>query len=274
MCHFKFELPYIMGEWCEKTWNGARNKRIPFFFMTICADERNGIAMTELALSAAEPFSSPAWGSNFVAFTSESGAAIPETLVKTYLNRACKYAKHYGVYLVPERFVLMNYHCMALISPKGEVLGAQKAAFINPANRIGKRAASLEVFHTEFGGLFLCVDVDIYHAEVCRCAAGMGAQIIVCSQYVTRAEYGSHIVVSGAWNVSQLNNVYTIAVSGQFNCLCAPIPISAHGDGFNVPPNLRLPMTARIHADKLSYVKAVPQLSRKFYAVHRAELLR
>lgn len=225
-------------------------------------------------MSAAEPFSSPAWGSNFVIFTSESGAAVPEALVKAYLNRACKYAKHYGVYLVPERFVLMGYHCMALISPQGEVVGAQKAVFSNPANRVGKRGAGLEVFRTEFGGIFLCVDVDVYHAEVCRCAVGMGAQIIVCSQYITRAEYGSHMVVSGAWNVAQLNRVYTIAVSGQFNCVCAPMLISTHGDGFVMPPNLKLPMIARIHADKLACVKPAPQLNRKFYAVHRAELLR
>lgn len=230
--------------------------------------------MTELVLSAAEPFSSPAWGSNFVVFTSESGAEIPETLVKAYLNRVCKFAKHYGVYVVPERFILMNYHCMALISPQGKVLGAQKAAYINPANRVGKRGSGLEVFRTEFGGVFLCVDADVYHAEVCRYAAGMGAQFIVCSQYITRAEYGSHLVVSGAWDVAQLNRVYTIAVSGQFNCVCSPMPISTHGDGFIMPPNLRLPMVARIHADKLLSVREMPKLNRKFYAVHRAELLR
>lgn len=230
--------------------------------------------MTELSLSAAEPFSSPVWGSNFVVFTSESGAAVPEPLVKAYLSRACKYAKHYGIYLVPERFILMDYHCMALISPKGETLGAQKAVFANPLNRLGKRGVSLEVFHTEFGGISLCVDVDVYHAEVCRCAAGMGAQIIICSQNVSRAEYGSHMVVSGAWSVSQLNRVYMVAVSGQFNCVCSPMLISTHGDGFIVPPSLRLPMTARLHSDKLSSVAPAPLLNRKFYALHRAELLR
>lgn len=230
--------------------------------------------MTELALSAAEPFSSPAWGCNFVVFTSESGTAIPEALVKPYLGRACKYAKHHGVYLVPERFLLMNYQCMALISPAGKVLGAQKAAYLNLSNRVGKRGAQLEIFRTEFGGIFLCVDVDIYHPEVCRCAAGMGAQIVIGSQCVARAEYGSHLVVSGCWNASQLNWAYVIAVSGQFNCVCAPIPLSPHGDGFITPPNLRLPMTARIHAEKLDSVRAALPLGRKFYAVHRNELLR
>ncbi len=230
--------------------------------------------MTELALSCAEPFSSPAWGSNLAVFTSESGAAIPETLVKAYLNRACKYAKHYGVYLVPERFVLFDYQCMALISPQGVVLGAQRGTYLNPANNTLKRGTGIEVFRTEFGSVFLCVDVDIYHPEVCRYAVGMGAQVIIGSQYITHAEYGSHLVVTGSWNAAQLNHVYTISVSGQFNCVCAPMPISTHGDGFIVPPSLRLPMTSRLHVDKLLSVKPTQPLSRKFYALHRAELLR
>ena len=230
--------------------------------------------MSELALSAAEPFSSPAWGSNFVVFTNETGSPVPETLVKPYLNRVCKYARHYGVYLVPERFTLMGYHCMALISPEGEVLGAQKAVFQNPKNRMGKRSSELEIFETEMGRIFLCVDVDIYHPEVCRCAAEMGAKIIVGSQFLTRSEYGSHLVVSGCWNVSQLNRVYAVAVSGQFNCVCAPVAISAHGDGFVTPPNLRLPMTARLHIEKLETANPPPRLSRGFYNAHIRELLR
>jgi hypothetical protein len=230
--------------------------------------------LSELALSAAEPFSSPAWGSNFVVFTNETGSPVPETLVKPYLNRVCKYAKHYGVYIVPERFMLMGYQCMALVSPEGEVLGAQKAVFQNPKNRMGKRSAELELFDTEMGRIFLCVDVDIYHPEVCRCAAEMGARIVVGSQFLTRSEYGSHLVVSGCWNAAQLNRVYTIAVCGQFNCVCAPIAISAHGDGFITPPNLRLPMTARIHTEKLEAAKKSPRLSRGFYSAHIRELLR
>ncbi len=229
--------------------------------------------MSELALSAAEPFSSPAWGSNFVVFTNDTGAPVPETLVKPYLNRVCKYAKHHGVYLVPERFMLMGYQCMALVSPAGEIMGAQKGIFINLKNRGAKRSCELVLFDTEFGRLFLCVDADIYHPEVCRCAAAMGAGIIVGSQFLSRSEYGSHLVVSGCWNAAQLNRVYVIAVSGQFNCVCAPVPISAHGDGFVTPPNLRLPMTARLHVEKLEAVRKAPLPHRQFYTVHRDELL-
>jgi len=233
-----------------------------------------GDAVAELALCISEPFSSPAWGSNFVVFTSETGMTVPEDLSKAYLNRAVKYAEHHGVYLVPERFMLLNYHCMCLISPAGEVLGAGKAVYLNPANRMGKRSSQIEVLATEFGGVFLCVDVDVYHPQVCRIASEMGANIIVSSQHLSKAEYGSHLVVCGCWGASQLNGAYVIAVSGPFHCVCAPVPVSARGDGFVVPPSLKLPMTARIHVDKLSHVPKRPGLARKFYAIHREELLR
>jgi len=228
----------------------------------------------ELALCFSEPFSSPAWGSNFVVFTSETGMTMPEDMSKSYLSRSVKYAKHHGVYLVPERFMLSNYHCMCIISPDGEILGAGKAVYLNPENRTGKQSARIEVFNTGFGGIFLCVDVDVYHPEVCRIASEMGARIIVCSQHLSKAEYGSHLVVSGCWSAAQLNGVYVIAASGQFHCVCAPVTISARGDGFIVPPSLRLPLTARIHAAKLSHVPKRPRLGRKFYVIHREELLR
>jgi hypothetical protein len=50
--------------------------------------------------------------------------------------------------------------------------------------------------------------------------------------------------------------------------------ISAHGDGFVAPPNLRLPMTARIHTEKLEAARKAPRLDRSFYSAHIRELLR
>lgn len=229
--------------------------------------------MKELSLSVVEPFSSPAWGSNFIVF-SGGGAIIPEDDAKAYLSKVCKYAKHFGVYLVPERFMLMGYQCMCLISPDGKVLGAQKALYLNLASRMGKRSSRLEVQNTEFGGIFLCLDVDIYHPEVCRIAAGMGAQIIICSQRIVSRAYGSHMVIAGVWNAAQLNHCYAVSVSNQFHCVCAPRALSNHGDGFIAPPNLKLPMTAKLDCARLSKIKARPTLNRKFYAIHREELLR
>lgn len=229
--------------------------------------------MTELVLGVGEPFASPVWGSNFVVFSSETGEPVAEEQSKAYLSKACRYALSYGVYLVPERFRLMGYQCMCLISPGGQVLGAQKAAYANLSRYGGKRSAVLDVLSTEFGGIFLCVDADVYHPEVARYASGLGAQIFICSQQLSRLDYGSHLVVSGVWSVAQQNRAYSVGVSGQYHCVCAPVELSTHADGFVTPPNLKTPMTAHIDATRLAIVRGRPALSRKFYATHRSELV-
>lgn len=228
--------------------------------------------MTELHLSIGEPFTSPAWGSNFVLFSGED--AIGEDSAKEYLRKACKYAKTYGVYLVPQRFILMEYQCMCLISPEGKVLGAQKALHVNPLSRVGKRSSSIEVLRSEFGGIFLCVDVDIYHPEVARIAAGMGAQIIVCSQRLAGGDYNSSMVFTGVWNAAQSGIAYVVAACNEFNCVCAPLKLTRHGDGFLCAPSRKLPLTAKLQTDALSKCKQPFRLSRKFYAVHRGDLIR
>ena len=230
--------------------------------------------MQELALSIGEPFTSPAWGSNFVLFSGDPGAVIPDTDTKEYLRRACKYARVYQVYLVPERFMLMDYQCMCLISPQGKVIGAQKATHLAVPFPPGtKRGAALEVFSTEFGGIFLCVDVDVYHPEVIRIAAEMGAQYIVCAQQISRADYASHMVLSGIWNAAQSNNVFAMAVCNQFHCACAPLTLTRGEDGFLVKPTLKTPLSVKMLADDLAGCPRRRLLSRRLYAVHRGELV-
>lgn len=230
--------------------------------------------MTELSLSVGEPFTSPAWGSNFVVFASESAHPIPEPQTKEYLGRCCKYAKHHGTWLVPERFILMGYQCMGLINPQGKVQGAQKAVCNGPTFKsMAKRSALLEIFQTEFGSIFLCVDVDIYRPEIARIAGNMGAQIIITLQSIGKGDYSSHMVLTGAWSAAQLASAYVIAVTNQFNSVCAPTEMTTLRDGFLNPPNLKMPMIQRIMADKLDSLPKQKALSRKFYAVHRQELI-
>ena len=230
--------------------------------------------MTELALSIGEPFTSPAWGSNFVVFAGESGNPIPEQHTKEYLRRCGKYARHYGAWLVPERFILLGYQCMGLVSPQGRVVGAQRAVFDGPAFRSqAEPNSAVEVFPTEFGGVFLCVDVDVYRPEVARVAAGMGAQIMVCSQSIGKGDYAGHMVLTGAWNAAQLAGCYAVAVTNQFSCVSAPVQLTPLRDGFLTPPGQKMPMTQRLSADKLEGLRRPKPLSRKFYALHREELI-
>lgn len=230
--------------------------------------------MTELALSIGEPFTSPAWESNFVVFAGESGNPIPEQHTKDYLRRCCKYAAHYEAWLVPERFILLGYQCMGLVSPQGKVVGAQRGVFDGPVfHRQAERSTAAEVFPTEHGGVFLCVDTDVYRPEVARIAAGMGAQIIVCSQTIGKDDYASHMVLTGAWNAAQLAGCYVIAVSNQFSCVSAPTQLTQQRDGFLSPPSLKKPMTQRFNVDKLAELRRPKPLSQKFYDLHREELI-
>jgi hypothetical protein len=229
--------------------------------------------MTDLSLCVVEPFTSPVWGANLAIFSSESGDCIPEAKAKEYISRACKYAKHHEVYLVPERFLLMGYQCLCLISPDGKVMGAQKCLFWNTDARTAKRSTTLEVISTEFGGVFLCVDVDIYRPEVPRVASSMGADILIGSQRISMADYHGGMVVSGTWNAAQSNPLYTVTVCNAFHCVCAPRSLTRHKDGFVVTPNLKTPLSARLSVDELDTLPPRFCLSRKFYAIHRAELV-
>ena len=228
--------------------------------------------MNALHLSIGEPFTSPAWGANFAVFSSESGEMIPEDAVKDYLAKACRYAKHHKVYLVPERFMLMGYHSMCLISPEGKVLGAQKAAFQNLTHIDGRRSNQLDVLKTEFGTVFLCVDVDIYHPEVSRIAQVMGCHYIICSQFIDTGDYNTGMVTSGVWNAAQSCSLFVVGVSNQFNCICAPRRLTQNDDGFIVMPRLKMPIRSDMKAERLARLPQREFLPRRFYHTHRDDI--
>ena len=230
--------------------------------------------MTELVLSVGEPFTSPAWGCNFVVFAGDRARPIPEQQTKEYLRGCIKYARHYETWLVPERFILLEHQCMGLISPEGKMVGAQRAVFGSPVFRPhAERNPVVEVFPTPLGKVFLCVDADVYHPEIAGVARGLGAQIIVCSQSILEEDYASHMVVTGAWNAAQLAGCYLVAVASQFACVCAPLELTPKRDGFLNPPGLKKPMTGRLDVDMLESMCRPKPLNREFYALHREELV-
>jgi len=232
--------------------------------------------MNELQLSIAEPFTSPAWGSKLALFSSRTAEPIPEEQTQEYLLRCYKYAKHHSVWLVPERFVFAGEQCMCLITPAGKVRGAQKAIYDSPSfkSSTAERNTALEIITTEYGGIFLCVDADVYHPEVACIACSMGAQIVICSQNISRDDYSSHMVLNGSWNIAQLTGAYVIAASNQFNCVSVPVEATPARDGFLNPPSLKTPMSQRIHVGTMDRLRRPKPLNRRFYAVHREELTR
>ena len=230
--------------------------------------------MTTLHLSIGEPFTSPAWGSNMVVFSSASGEAIAQDSVKEYLSKACRYAKHYKVYVVPERFFMLDYHSMCLISPEGKVMGAQRAVHLNLSWQQGRRAEQLLPIRTEFGMIFLCVDVDIYHPEITRVAEAMGSQIVICSQHIQVGDYNTGMVINGVWGAAQNCSLFVVGVSNQYNGVCAPRRLTENDDGFVITPRVKMPVTAQIQAENLKRVPMRSSLSRRFYVAHHKDLQR
>ena len=228
--------------------------------------------MNALHLSIGEPFTSPAWGANFVVFSGSGSEIVSEDFVKDYLAKACRYAKHHRIYLVPERFMLKEYHSMCLISPEGNVMGAQKAAFQNLTSKRGKRSSQIEVLKTEFGSVFLCVDVDIYHPEVPRIAQAMGTAYMICSQFIQIGDYNTGMVTSGVWSAAQSCGMFVIGVSNQFNCVCAPRRLTPNDDGFIVTPRMKMPIRADMRAEQLARLPERDYLPRKFYNVHKDDI--
>ena len=228
--------------------------------------------MNVLHLSIGEPFTSPAWGANFMVFSCAEGACILEDAATDYLARACRYAEHHKVYLVPERFILKDYHSMCLISPEGTVIGAQKAVFRNLSGAKTKRSGKINVLETEFGNIFLCVDVDIYHPEVPRIAKAMGASYLICSQFISEHDYNAGMVTQGVWNASQCGGMFVVGVSNQYNCVCAPRRLTPNDDGFVVTPRLKMPIRADMRAEQLTRLPEREYLPRKFYNMHRDDI--
>lgn len=228
--------------------------------------------MAMMKLSIGRPFYSPAWGSNTVMFSSESGLPVSEEQVKDYLVKCCKYALRHNVYLVPEKFVTLGIQCMCLISPKGKVIGAQQQIFSNPEENV-KTNNAIDLITTEFGDIFLAVDNDIYHPEIGKILFNMGASYIFSLQRLDNDDVVDQKMVAGPWNQAQSNNLYVVAGSNNANCICAPKKLTRHGDGFLLKPTDSMTSTINIVTERLESLPLKPLLSRRFYLMHRKDLM-
>ena len=228
--------------------------------------------MAELKLSMVEPFTSPAWGSNMVVFSSVNGIPIKEEDTRDYLAKASKYAVRHKVYLVTERFIMLGVKGISLINPLGKVVGAQQELNSSCGNS-PQPNKEVNVVKTPFGEMFLCIDNDIYSPELTRVAYNQGAKIIVASQYIPPDEQEHYKIIAGVWNAAQSNNLFAIGVSNQFHTVCAPKALTRHNDGFYMAPTSKRPAIAQFYTDELADLPLRPSLSRRFYLLHKKELI-
>lgn len=209
--------------------------------------ENNGIGAMQLnykyRFSIINSFERPPENSAFIIFGCQNNYAITQDVEK-YLSSCKKYAKKYQIYLVTDRVVLANSLGMFLIDPKGNVLGGQKAITLNLTySNLLSKGDEVCCIDTPCGKIFMCIDTDIYNAQIMRTASAMGANVVISSQYINTADYGEERIIFGAYNAAQSNGFFVINTNNNSCSFICPIT-SNDNDGFVILPTGLLPMTS------------------------------
>ena len=171
--------------------------------------------MQQLSLAIVPTLTQPPPGAQFVIFSDQRNY-VAEIDSSMMLAAACRYAVRHNVYLVPERFIAANYLCLCLMSPKGEVIGVQRATHLNLGLREYNfyRDDKIQAFDTPFGKIALLVDVDINMPQVARAAVMDGATLLISSQFIQLYDFFEDRIRYGAINAACSNDVQVAAAIG------------------------------------------------------------
>ncbi len=171
--------------------------------------------MPQLCVAIVPTLAAPPEGAQLVIFC-DPRSYVAEMDSSMMLAAAARYAARHQVYLVPERFIAANYLCLCLISPKGEVLGAQRAIHLNLSLREHNyyRDDTIRPFDTPFGRVALLVDVDVNMPQVARAAVEDGATLLLSSQFIQLYDLYEDRVRYGAINAALSNGVNVAACAG------------------------------------------------------------
>ncbi|MEG2174529.1 MAG: hypothetical protein RR135_03460 [Oscillospiraceae bacterium] len=183
------------------------------------------------------------------------------------LSTAAHYAKRYGVYVLPERFIAQDYLCLCMLAPDGTPLGAQQAIHLNLDYR-GRfhRADAIEPFDTPFGRVALLVDIDVNLPQVSRAAAVAGAELLLCSQFIQPYDFFEDRVRTGALSAACSNGLALAGAIGAGG-------IIADGQGTALAGySEMLPITARLTPACLCPDLNAMEQGRRLLLHHRALL--
>lgn len=169
------------------------------------------------------PNAPPPPGTNLVVFA-DAKPYVSEVLSRPALAAAARYARRYGVYLVPERFLADNSLCLCLLSPDGEPVAAQKATHLSMDYREYRLRREREVlpFDTPFGKTALLVDADGCMPHVARQAVQAGASFLLMSQFIQPYDSLDDRICLGAQNAARSNGVPVVASIGSCGVICRP----------------------------------------------------
>lgn len=161
---------------------------------------------------------------------------VTEEQAGRHLGRCVRYARENHAFVVTDRFVARHRLCLALFSPEGEPVGIQCAVNLNRSLAGELRADhAVKLFETPLGRIALCVDADINHPDYCRRARMLGADLLICSQYIDAYDYSAARAWAGEWNQAQANSMVVVNVSNLLCSVCAPCRLTPDNSGFLLP---------------------------------------
>ncbi len=182
--------------------------------------------MGKFNITVVRQFEAPPQGSKYVVFMQEE-PYISEESAFEHLKKAIKYSRFFKVYTVPLRFIRDDRITMCMISPEGEILGAQEAVHLSLAHRGNlSHSEDISIITTEDASFFLCVDVDIFHPEVSRAASLMGAQVLICSRFMDIINDTPHRVCQGCENTAISNKLYLLDATEEGGRFINPMSIT------------------------------------------------
>lgn len=220
--------------------------------------------MQQLSVAIVPTLTPPPQGTQLVVFSDQRNY-VAEIDSSMMLSAASRYAVRHNVYLVPERFIAANYLCLCLLSPKGEVIGVQRAIHLNLGLREYNffRDDIIQSFETPFGKAALLVDVDIYMPQVARAAVMGGATLLISSQFIQLYDFFEDRIRYGAINAARSNGVQVVSAVG-----LGGVIVDANGHeiaGFSED----LPMTAQIETAITLYNPALMHTAQALLHAHK-----
>ena len=227
--------------------------------------------LQQLSVAIVPTLAPPPLGVQLVVFSDQRNY-VAEIDSSMMLAAASRYAIRHSVYLVPERFIAANYLCLCLLSPKGEVIGVQRATHLNLGLREHNffRDDQIQVLDTPFGKTALLVDVDINMPQVARAAVMGGATLLISSQFIQIYDFFEDRIRYGVVNAACSNGVPIIAAAGLGGVITSAsgreiagfsedLPVTAQVETAVPPPGLDSMQTAqallRAHKDLIASPK-------------------
>ena len=181
-----------------------------------------GKSRVPVAVSIVSSFAPPPEGSELVLFASGKNYVAQYDSQKL-LSAAVRYARKYGVYLLPDRFIADDYLCLCLIAPDGSPVLGQQATHLNLDYRgVFRQASEVETADTPFGRVALAVDVDINVPQYAREAARKGAKLLLSSQFIQLFDFYHERVNYGPVSAARCNGLHVAAVVSAGGVIVAP----------------------------------------------------